>query len=274
MRGNPIEEPNLVYSRDGWTNMRFEFDCVSRNKKMTKLFIERPLEEVFKNKTINFYSNCPLFSWMALNRETYNRIVDLGLLDVPYGTRHHSIDGFMILSKILRDHFEMTDLVKEYVSYNLGHVWNSTNRIGIHIRKGDETSDFQEYNHFLEDSDISSFLDCDVIHNFTKPQLYLASDSQKAKRLFHESNSKFGYKVISSWHKAKHTSYYSGPKAPTKTLYYAVADLMSIAQSAIVIGTQDSSYSIVAAAFQGSVPYLVSKGKDCKRSDELVYYSV
>lgn len=77
---------------------------------------------------------------------------------------------------------------------------------------------------------------------------------QNAKGLLHESYAESDYKVISLWNKTKHTSYYSGAKTPTKTSYQADDDLISITQFVIVIGTQGSSYSIIAAAFQRSVP--------------------
>lgn len=274
LRGNMIQSPQYLQDPYEWTTMKLEYDCVYENKKMTKQFINQPIEALFNEPYINIYSNCPLFSWMALNPETYKRLVDLGLLeDIPFNTRHHSISGFYILSKILREHVTLTKPVIQHVSENLRNQWNKTNRIGIHIRKGDELSDFRETRHFLMDSDVLSFLTCDVLKKFDKPVIYLSSDSKNAKKQFHQLNQNFGYRIISSANRASHTSPYAVQKGPSFALFTSVADMISLAQSELIIGTQDSTFSVVAAAFQGQPPYLISKGTSCMKPDRIDYYT-
>ena len=79
------------------------------------------------------------------------------------------------------------------------------------------------------------------------------------------------YRISSSVHQATHTSSYATPVGPSRSLFLASVDMISIAQSEIVIGTKCSSYSIIAAAFQGNVPYLVSKGGKCEQPTILEY---
>ena len=241
---------------------------------MTKQFINNPIESIFNDTLINFCSNCPLFEWLILNNHTYPRLVKLGLIeDLPYNTIHYSTNSFYLLSKVLRNHFSITSELKNYIDDNIGYNWEPKNRIGIHIRKGDPKSDLKESRMFLLDSDISSFLSCPVLKQFKNLTLYLASDSTIAKNTFKRLNSKMGnYPILASRSKAQHTSVYSTPIGPTETLYTSVADMMSLAQSEYVIGTQYSTYSVVAAAFQGKLPYLVKKQGGCEQVSILSYY--
>ena len=241
---------------------------------MTKLFFNTSLNELFTDKLIDFYSNCPLFAWITGRKDNYQCLVELGLLDnIPYGTRDVSINGFYLLSRIVRNYFRMTNTISNKVNRNLDSNWNTTNRIGIHIRKGDKTSDLRESHPFLYNSDVNSFIECNIIKNYINPTIYLASDSTVAKLQFQSLNKKYNYHIMTTNIKARHTSVFSLSKGPSSILFNTVADLLSIAQSDIVIGTQDSTFSIVAAAFQGKVPYLVAKHKHCYQPQILVFSS-
>ena len=64
------------------------------------------VSEYFTRPHIILSTNCPLFSWMLLNRETYRQVVALGLLDdEPYGSKSASVLGFQLMSNILRRKF-------------------------------------------------------------------------------------------------------------------------------------------------------------------------
>ena len=239
---------------------------------MTQVFYNQPLNEIFPDSLIELYTHCPLFAWITSRKENYQQLVKMGLLDnYPFGYYDVSINGFYLLSNVLRRYFKITPYINQLVDRNLNGDWNKENRIGIHIRMGDRDADFKESNPFLFDNDVESFIDCNILNTYTKPTIYLASDSTKAKSKFYELNQKYLYKISSTHEKAKHTSVYNVPRGPSQILHQSVADLLSIAQSDQVIGTQDSTFSIVAAAFQGKIPYLVAKSKKCYQPRILEY---
>lgn len=268
-----IESPNIVRVAKPWVKQRYEYDCVDSNQKLSKLFMNNSLQTLFQDTLIDFYSNCPLFVWIAHNEEYYNRLITLGLLEaIPFSLHHPSIHGFHLLSSVLRNHITFTPMLTEYVAKNLGNHWDPSNRAGIHIRMGDLQSDLKETRVFLNESDIVQFLNCTILKTKNCSRLYLASDSKYAKQVFRSINRQFGYSFISSHQTAQHTSSYDAlTEGPSEALFTSVADLISLAQTEVVVGTEFSSFSIVAAAFQGSEPYLVSKGGHCQQKKILNY---
>lgn len=199
--------------------------------------------------------------WMLYNEQTYHQVVQLGLLpEEPFSQTDPTLRGFALLSTVLRNHFipherilaAVKNRTKEFAGYTT---------VGFHIRKGDKHSDFKESRNFIYNGDVSSFSSCEVFSKVSNPLIFVASDSTEAKKQVELDNPT--RKVIISSAVAQHT-YSAVRKEGIKHLLDDVLiDMLTLASCDYVIGTWKSSYSILAGAFQGHLPYFVSRNKRC-----------
>ena len=219
------------------------------------------VSEYFTRPHIILSTNCPLFSWMLLNRETYRQVVALGLLDdEPYGSKSASVLGFQLMSNILRRKFIIKEEIMEEVRKRF-EVIGKKPVVGFHIRRGDRSSDFKETRHFLYEEDIPRFMSCSVFKTVPKATIFIASDSTVTKYKLRDSYPQRRIVVFNMT--AEHT--YSAVRKDfgRQRVRNVFIDMMTLAQCDYIVGTYRSSYSTLAAAFQGHVPYYVKHRQKC-----------
>lgn len=253
----------LLASSTSWSRTRLKAEniCFRNNTPLVRLLRIYPLPSVINGTHIIVSSNCPLFMWMLYNEDTYNMVVSLGLLPKePFYKRDASLRGFDLLSKVLRTYFipkqhiqdRVNELVKDFRGYTT---------VGFHIRKADRTSDVKESRRFLFHNDVSAFSTCEVFTTLHNPLIFVASDSTEAKQQVEKENPT--RKVITSSIVAHHT-YFAVRKEKSKHyLDDVLVDMLSLASCDYIIGTWKSTYSLLAAAFQGHIPYYVSRNSRC-----------
>ena len=150
------------------------------------------------------------------------------------------------------------------------NAWKNRPSVGMHIRKG-KSKEFRDRGEFLYYSDVNGFVNCNLFKNLSNPVVYVASDSTEMKQNIMKSKRSFS--VVTSQVHASHSS----PillNQKSKVIGDVLIDVLTVASCDYVIGTWGSTLSIMAAAFQGNIPYLVGKNQSCFLSNVIVYFSV
>ena len=243
--------------------------CFTKKSKVVQKLMVSPITRVFNADHIILSTNCPLFAWMLYNNETYSEIVRLGLLDDrPFESFSPSVHGFRLLSNIVRKHFIMNDDIRTAVQERRRIIGNDT-CVAFHIRMGDKQSDFKEYRSFIFSGDIHAFSNCKVFQQYPNATIFVSSDSSFAKSVVLKDNSQ--RRVVTFSEKAQHSFSAVRSGKGRAVIHNLLVDIMTIASCDIVIGTYKSSFSLLAAAFQGNPPYWVARRSKCFLPDRIVY---
>ena len=120
----------------------------------------------------------------------------------------------------------------------------------------------------MYDSDIQSFVQCEVVKKHTQAVLYVASDSAEAKKAVEEASVN---RVVTSSTIARHSNAAMRRDKNVDILTDAFIDMLTVASCDYVVGTWKSSFSVVAGAFQGKMPYFVKPWKKCVIPQSLGY---
>lgn len=244
-------------------------DCFSRKASFVHQLSTTDIHSIFPEEMITIKTNCPLFAWVLGNKHNYEKFVQLGFLpNKPFNSSDISVHGFRLLSHILKNYFIFSKDVTGVVTKNR-NAWKNRPSVGMHIRKG-KSKEFRD-KEFLYYSDVNGFVNCNLFKNLSNPVVYVASDSTEMKQKIMKSKRSFS--VVTSHVHASHSS-------PTllnqksKVIGDVLIDVLTVASCDYVIGTWGSTLSILAAAFQGNIPYLVGKNQSCFLSNVIVYFSV
>ena len=101
--------------------------------------------------------------------------------------------------------------------------------------------------------------------------LFVASDSTEAKNVI-RANTRHVVITVSS--KARHSNGSMGLKKNIDILAESFADMLTVGSCDYVVGTWRSTFSVVAAAFQGRIPYFVARRKACFQPTYVDYCNV
>ncbi|OAO14847.1 LIM-type zinc finger-containing protein [Blastocystis sp. ATCC 50177/Nand II] len=129
--------------------------------------------------------------------------------------------------------------------------------VGFHIRKGDRQSDFKETRNFLYNGDVKQFMLCSVFASVPDASIFIASDSSNAKySLVKEYPNR---RIIVFNVTAEHTYSAVRNEWGRQRLQTMFVDMMTLARCTFIVGTYKSSFSTLAAAFQGHIPFYVTR---------------
>lgn len=251
---------------------RVEYNsCFYNRSAFANDLIRTPLRQVFKSPDLLLSTNCPLFYAVVRNPENYQRLLELGLVDPRLGNL--DVQAFFLLSKVLRTyvvpHPDVLDEVNAALAPYAGRYL-----VGMHIRCGNPLSDFRDQSTFIRSGRLSAFSRCvKGIESAEKSRaiaLVLASDSTRAKKTILSHNPKL--EVASKKGRAVHTMLKSGQKPPSRGVKDVFVEMLLLARCQKLIGTQRSTFSLCAAAFQGQLPLLVGlKAGACSIPKQIVF---
>ena len=245
--------------------------CYRRDAGIAVRLRKESLSSIFNDPSFALSTNCPLFSWLLYNEENYNTLVKLGLLeDIPYKSRDPRAHSFYLMSNIFKRHLTVSPLIQEVVENRIRRYRNST-LVGFHIRKGDRHSDFKETRDFIFGEDVYQFVRCSIVQSHPNAVLFVASDSTEAKNVI-RANTRHVVITVSS--KARHSNGSMGLKKNIDILAESFADMLTVGSCDYVVGTWRSTFSVVAAAFQGRIPYFVARRKACFQPTYVDYCNV
>lgn len=245
-------------------NIRVQNICYFDNTPLVNRIKNESIQSIFNDTHICITSNCPLYHWIVYNEENYHKLVKLGLLpDIPYSQYEPSIHGFYLLSNIVRKHLIPKEYIQQLVKIRTKEFANNKEytSVAFHIRKGDGRADFKESRIFLYGGDVTSFSTCSLFDTIKNPLIFVASDSTEAKRKVISDNPK--RKVVVSSAIAKHSKLAVRKDSNKHVLDNVLVDMLSLASCDYLIGTWKSTYSMIAGAFQGRLPYFVPRGQKC-----------
>lgn len=212
--------------------------------------------------------NPSYYSYIISKREWFDELTRLGLLKSSDWDRTQSIRGFKLMSIILHKYFHFNPMLESEVNSML-QAYNKESLIGIHLRMSDSSSDFKEAyisEHFIFEEDAVSVLRCKYINYSHNPVLYVASDSSFIKK---EIAKQSNVTVVTSNMKSLHTGHNMEQNQRNEALHSVVMDIIALSKCKTLIVTKGSSLSYIAAAFQGSVPYYISRNTSCFFPKEL-----
>ena len=248
---------------------RLHNGCFIEKPFLVQQLINNPINKVFNDTYIVIQTNCPLFNWLAYNKDNYYSLIRLGILkDGNYESSHPAIHGFNVLSNIMKKHIVFNREFVNAVNDRRKFIGNSK-CISMHIRMGNYKSDFNDGRIFLYENDVMSFIDCPILKKNSKDPILLTSDSRYAKNLI-VSNTR-DHRVIASSKKVIHTSHVSFDNNFLGT-YGAFLDLVTLSTCNELIGTSGSTFSILAASLMGKLPYLVGKNSSCELPKAYFYF--
>ena len=204
-------------------------------------------------------TNCPLFSWMMKNEENYNQAVALGLVEnKPFRADNYSAVGFELMSTIVRRKLVINREIEIAVD----------KRFEV-IGSGDRQSDFKETRNFLYNGDVKQFMLCSVFASVPDASIFIASDSSNAKySLVKEYPNR---RIIVFNVTAEHTYSAVRNEWGRQRLQTMFVDMMTLARCTFIVGTYKSSFSTLAAAFQGHIPFYVRQRAKCFLPRSIVY---
>lgn len=212
--------------------------------------------------------NPSYYSYIISKREWFDELTRLGLLKTSDWDRTQSIRGFKLMSIILHKYFHFNPKLESEVNSML-QAYNKESLVGIHLRMSDSSSDFKEAyisEHFIFEEDALSVLRCKYINYSHNPVLYVASDSSFIKKEIAEQSN---VTVVMSSKKSLHTGHNMEQNQRNEALCAVVHDIIALSKCKTLIVTKGSSLSYIAAAFQGSVPYYISRNTSCYFPKEL-----
>ena len=217
-----------------------------------------PLPTVFNHTSFALGTNCPLFHWILFNKYNYDRLVEAGLIDaIPFRRESTAKTSFKLMVNIIRNYLTVQPTVQQQVDQRR-QTFNGQTSIGFHIRKGDKHADFKETRNFLYDRDVLAFPQCVIVQNHTNAVLYVASDSNEAKKMVQKATH---HRVIVSSTVARHSHAAMRKEKNVDILMDSFVDLLAVASCDFIVGTWKSSFSVVAGAFRGVTPYFVQPWK-------------
>ena len=192
------------------------------------------------------------------DKDAFDAIASLNLVNET----DHNMNGedlvFQVYSTILNRYFQFNKYAVQKVEQMLSRFRNRY-LVGFHIRMGDAESDFKEGVHFLYKSDIARFVNCCYIDRSQDPVFYVASDSSAAKAIIkmHAKNTVFQNAT------AVHSRGEIRRRHGTSGLQGVLVDILFLSKCHVIVGTKGSSFTYLAAAFQGHYPYYVTRNTDC-----------
>ena len=209
-----------------------------------------------------------MFYWILFNEDNYNACVRSGLLEnIPFKERSPKTNAFLLMSNIIHRFIRVSPLIQDQVNNRIRSMGNQTT-IGFHIRKGDRHSDFHETRQFLLDTDVKSFSHCSIVNSHPKAVLFVASDSSEAKQKVIATTTR---RVFTSSKRARHSNAAMRKEKNVGILFDSFIDLLTVASCDYMVGTWKSSFSVVAGAFQGKVPYFVTRMSKCFQPETVSY---
>ena len=251
---------------------KIDGECFSRKATFSTQLFTSDIHSIFPDDVISIATNCPLFAWVLGNEHNYEKFVQLGFLpNEPFNSTDVSVHGFRLLSHILKNYFIFSNDITNVVTENR-NAWKNRPSVGMHIRRG-KSKEFNEYTDvvFLSYDDVNGFINCSLLKNLTKPVIYVASDSMMMKQRIMKSNHSFS--VITSSIRASHSSS-ALSNSNSRVVGDVLIDILTVASCDYIIGTRSSTLTILAAAFQGNIPYLVGKNTDCYLSNVVNFFTV
>ncbi len=177
-------------------------------------------------------------------------------------SQHPSILAFHLFSYVVRNHMIINKRIQNSV-LNLFSSYSGGCSVGFHLRLSGTLSDFKErsiYENFLFESDINTLQECKYIDYQKRPVFYVASDSSLVKeRIRANSNAT----VITHNATSLHTGHAIGGDKEQTAFQSVLFDIVALSKCHILIVTKGSSLSYLAAAYQGNVPYYISRNTTC-----------
>lgn len=205
----------------------------------------------------------PSYSKYLKRKEWFDTFVKLGVFNQSdYSTNSASILGFRLMSHIVRNYITVNPSIVKTAAHMFSNV-TGRYRVGFHLRMSDNSSDFKEafkMEHFLYDEDVKRILDCQYIDYSRHPVFFVASDSSLVKE---EITSQSNDTVIMIRDKSLHTGHKMNGNDRVLALHSVLVDVMALSMCDTLVVTKGSSLSFLAAAFQGSVPYYITRNTMC-----------
>lgn len=219
------------------------------------------MQTMFNTTKSRVRTNCPLFSWMMRNEENFNQTVALGLIENrPFSAGNYSAVGFELMTNIVRKKLIINKDIEIAVDKRF-EVIGSEPVVGFHIRKGDQQSDFKETRNFLYSCDMKYFMKCSVFSHAPNASIFIASDSTSTK---YSLVNKYPNKRIVVFNvTAEHTASAVRKDSGKTALQSVFVDMMTLARCTYIVGTYKSTFSTLAAAFQGHIPFYVRHRARC-----------
>lgn len=189
----------------------------------------------------------------------------LGLLTPREWNDTKNIRVFKLMSVILRRFFRF-NVEYENEARSILKSYKTDYLVGMHFRMSDNNGDFREWVHFIYEEDALKALKCEYVDYSLHPVFYVASDSSYIKRRIREVSNTT---VILSDKKALHSGREVNNTRINMALQALILDMIILSKCKMLIVTKGSSFSYIAAAFQGSVPYYISRNTTCFLPQEL-----
>ena len=227
------------------------------------------MQTFFNSTNSRVSTNCPLVKRRIKKEETYTQAVALGLVEnKPFRADNYSAVGFELMSTIVRRKLVINREIEIAVDKRF-EVIGSGPVVGFHIRKGDRQSDFKETRNFLYNGDVKQFMLCSVFASVPDASIFIASDSSNAKySLVREYPNR---RIIVFNVTAEHTYSAVRNEWGRQRLQTMFVDMMTLARCTFIVGTYKSSFSTLAAAFQGHIPFYVRQRAKCFLPRSIVY---
>ena len=245
-----------------------DYKCWNQNSTTGMLLLKQSISSLFRENYVIIDTNCPLFALITHNKDNYRSLVKLKLIpDIQFEKANQIEVGFNLLSLIVRKHITFNKQLYNLVNNNRKQ-WRNLDCFGIHIRMGDSTSDFKEKRRFIYNSSLPLFTKCPIYQKMKHFAIYISSDSQNAKNSFIKSANNSN--IFFSKNKACHTKERQFDK-DLKCINDTLVELLTLSSCKGLIGTYGSTFSILAAALIGKLPYLVPRNSTCMLATNWFY---
>ena len=205
----------------------------------------------------------PAYEKHIKREEWFSVFVKLGVFHESDRDRYSSsVLGFMLMSHIVRNYVHVNPSISSEVNQFLSK-YSGRYLVGFHLRMSDSSSDFREIHkmeRFLYFNDAMNVIDCKFIDYSRHPVLYVASDSSYVKEQIEaHSNST----VIVNRGRSLHTDHGMSDSDRLLAYHSVLFDILALSKCESLIVTKGSSFSFLAAAFLGHVPYYITRNTAC-----------
>lgn len=194
------------------------------------------------------------------NKWFFDEYVKLGVFhESDYMNENLNHLAFRLNSYIAKRYFRFSDSIMKEVNDLLVGI-EARDLVGYHIRMGDAASDVKEHANFLYSSDVMRFINCSHIHYTPHSVLYVASDSSLAKQWIKNTTS---YRTLFQQSRVSHSWNDIREGVVSSAVKQVLVDIGVLSKCSVIVGTLGSSLTYLAACLQGSIPYYVTRNRDC-----------
>lgn len=220
-----------------------------------KIIKNGDISQLFSNRFCAIMGYIPIIRYIFENRSYTSYLEEMKYtLQSEWSIKTHR--DYLAMGRILKSVLIPSEKVQQTM-HSLSPNYQDEEYIAVHLRVGGVQSDAKFFVEFFDLNNLTTAMKCIRDKSDTIKNIYMSSDSMKAKQQTSEIMK--SYKIQYNSKRVDMVDTQSGIASDyLDQLYVAVAELWLLGSSSKCFGTKDSTFTFVGCSLSGKIPYILS----------------